>query len=259
MNGSKRRINSTGRRRIPHRCIDVVMPDGLADEPLMANISLDLRDQGFPGSASVVFEAYRRSSGMRFDLGTIDAPCIPDPIILDKIDRSGSVLFRLKVVDSQTESGLLIGSAERIRPKGEGKDERRRSLLPVRYSDMQSDVWKVEIEHGDRPILFINKRIPEVRNKLQTDPVMQGVLLPAAFRFVLQELVRLTDSEAYDDDQSDWKKDWLEFCRISFGIQDDPRDFDNDTEKRDWIDNVVQQFCSDKNFMRKIQQTLEDT
>lgn len=257
MSSVKRRINSTGRKRIERKCIEINMMECLPGEPLSASVTLDLQEQGFPGSASVVIEAYRRSSGMRFDCGTVDTPSVPEPLVLTEVDRGGSVLFRLKVIDNDLEPGKLLGSAERLRPKDGDDSEDRRSIFPVLNRDLEEDVWKVEIEHGDGPKLILNTRVPnfsyEVRNNLMT----QGTLLPAALRFVLEELVRLSDT-GESEDESDWKEKWLRYCDAELGIKDDPRNLQGDEAKKDWIDYAAKKFCEKYNFVGRMKDSSEN-
>lgn len=255
MSSAKRRINSTGRRRIGRECIEISMLECPPDEPLKAKVCLKLQKQGFPGGASVAIEAYHRSSGMRFDCGTIEALSIPDVLVLSEVDKSGSVLFRLKVIDNDTEPGKLLGSAERLKPKSEEDSEGRRSIFPILYRDLTHDVWKVEIEQGDGPKLIINKRMPSFAHKLHESPMMQGLLLPAALRFVLQELVSLSET-GESEEEPGWKEDWLEYCCSELGADDDPRELIDEISKKNWIDDVVMRFCENLSFVEKIRSSV---
>ena len=257
MSSAKRRINSTGRKRIGRECIEINLLDCLPHEPLMATVSLDLSTQGFPGDSLVAIEAYHRSSSMRFDCGTIDDLRVPDILILNNIDRSGAVLFRLKVINNNAELGKLLGSAERLRPKSQGISEGRRSLFPIEYRDMGGELWRVEIAYGDRPTLLVNTRIPGFNYKLQENPMMQGLLLPAALRFVLQELVS-SDGTGENDDERGWKDEWFEYCNTELGREHDPRDFRDDDQKKDWIDETVLRFCENLSFVDRIRSAPEE-
>lgn len=258
MSTAKRRINSTGRKRIGRECIEISMLETGTDEPLKAKIDLKLHNQGFPSGARVAVEAYHRSSGMRFDCGTVDAPEIPDVLVLSEVDKSGSVLFRLKVVDNDAEPGKLIASAERLKPRSEDDSENRRSIFPILYRDLRHDVWKVEIEQGDRPVLIVNKRIPGFAHKLLESPMMQGLLLPAALRIVLKELVRVSET-GESEDEPGWKEEWLEYCRAELGAEDDPREFPDDSAREDWIDEVVMRFCENLSLIEKIRNASEES
>jgi hypothetical protein len=172
------------------------------------------------------------------------------------VDKSGSVLFRLKVVDNEVEPGKLLGSAERLKPRSEDDGENRRSIFPILYRDLQHDVWKVEIEQGDRPVLIVNKRIPGFSHKLLESPMMQGLLLPAALRVVLKQLVRVSET-GENEDEAGWQEEWLEYCRRELGAHDDPRDLADETAKEDWIDEVVMRFCENLALIEKIRNVSE--
>ena len=157
---SKRRINSTGRKRITRENIDIRMIPAAPGEILRASAAVDLSSYQFPPDALLAIEAYHRSSGMRFDCGTVGSQNIPPILLLDQVDQSGSVLFRVKVTDSGSERGRLLGSAERIQPLSEDEDKNRRALFPVLYRSLGEQVWKVEINSGDRPKLVLNRDVP---------------------------------------------------------------------------------------------------
>ena len=251
MRSSIRRINSTGRKRINRRHIKIEMLSSAPGEPLKAKATLALDSYEFPASSLVVIEAYHRSSGMRFDCGTIDALSVPAPLVLTDVDRSGSALFRLKVIDDYAEPGKLLGSAERIEAEREAKGEDFRSLFPVDYRDLGHDVWKVEIEPGGRPILIINKRIPGFLPRVLENPLTVGIFLSGAFRFVLQEIIRETVTEE-DDEGLGWKEDWLEYCKAELGAVDDPRDYRDEERAKNWVDDMVNRFCENKAFIDKM-------
>lgn len=251
MSSVKRRINSTGRKRIGRECVEISMLDTGPDEPLRAKIQLDLKKIDFPSGAQISIEAYHRSSSMRFDCGTVLQPKVPDFLVLSEIDRGATVLFRLKVVDNQIEPGKLLGAAERLRPKDEAEIDGRRSLFPIVYKDLQSDVWRVSIEPGSRPVLVVNKRIPGFSHKLVGSPLMQGLLLPAALRFVLSELVTQSDT-GEDSDEVGWKDEWLEYCQNELEADGDPREFVEEEDKANWIDAVVTRFAANADFISRI-------
>lgn len=249
MAGAKKRINSTGRKRINRESIDIRLLTAVPGQPLQAKASLDIAALGFPGSATVAIEAYHRSSGMRFDCGTIDALAIP-VMVLDQIDQGGNILFRVKVVDNDNEQGKLLGSAERIQPRSDDADEGQRPLLPVQYRDLGAEVWKVDIVHGGRPTLIINSRMTGFSHRLQDNPLVQGLLLPAVFRIILERITSGSDTGDEDEDESGWVDDWLKYCKAEFGA-DDPDDLDPE-RKHDWVEDLIKKFCDKKSFIKRI-------
>ena len=252
---TKQRINSTGRKRIGRECIEINLVEHEIDEPMRVKISINLENQGFPNDAVVIIEAYYRSSGMWFNCGTVGEPKISDVFVLSELDSTGSVLFRLKVVDSVVEPGKLLGSAERLKLRSEDGRGERRSIFPVIFRDLKDDVWKVDIQPGDCPVLIINKRIPQFKRRLKESWVMQGLLLPSALRFVLKALVNRADACETDDEPS-WIEEWLEYCREELGEESDPRDL-SDENKEYWIDDIVTRFCKNQKFVERIAEEFD--
>lgn len=248
----KRRINSTGRKRIMRADIKISMLEALPGEPLQARAELNLVDYGFPPDAQVTIEAYHRASGQRFNCNTVEALNIPSPLVLDEVDHSGTVLFRVKVVNNEEPLGQLLGSAERIQPKSETDNKGKKPLFPVLHRDIGAEIWKVELGPDHGPNLVLNNRLPDFRHRLQQDPLLQGLMLPAALRIVLEALIK--DSDGIVDDDEDWKTDWKEFCKSGLSIHEGPPGLGSEEEeKAEWIDNVIKKFSKKHNFLKKIQ------
>ena len=66
MSSARRRINSTGRKKIPQDKIDLRILTTVHGEPLKAKLTIDLDALGLPPTAALSVEAYHRSSAMRF-------------------------------------------------------------------------------------------------------------------------------------------------------------------------------------------------
>jgi hypothetical protein len=250
MTAVKRRINFTGRKRIPHTLISVRLRPLEAGKSLQATASFDLGSLGFPPKSPVIFEAYQRSQGMRFEVGTVAEPVVPEQFSLDEIDPGDSVLFRVKVVDD-CGSGLILGAAHRLRPDSSETPDGRRSLFPVDQLDLGSEVWRVRITDAG-PRLQLHFRLPQLLSKLETEPLVQGLLLPQALRQVLTDLV--ADSADDEGDDTSWKSDWLKYCGETLGMAN-PIDLPED-ERLGWVDDGVRKFARDCNFVDRIKSSM---
>ena len=255
---AKRRINSTGRLRIRHQSIKVSMAEVVSGQPLQVRASIDLETYRFPTSASVILEAYYRSSNMRIDCGTVGSLRIPPIITLNELDNRGSVLFRLKVVDREYKQGKLLGSAESIRAD-EGEQLSKRSIFPVITRDLGDELWKVEVNEELGPKLIINASVPELRSALEEKENWRSkaFVLPVALRIVLGELVQIIRRE-FNGDQIDairkdcaWVADWLEFCREKLDSSLDLQ-AEQDSNDEDWIDVTVENFCRNHCFVQNV-------
>jgi hypothetical protein len=248
MSTVRKRINSTGRKRIPRERVNLTLLPVRPDEPLRAVATVRLDGLGFAGDAGVVLEAYQRSSAMRMELGTVEQYAIPEPIVLSELDPGVVPLFRLKIVDNNWQKGKLLGAAERLRPDSDDTPDGRESLFPVRFVELHDEVWKLQMD-GAGPCLLLNCRIPTLKSEIQRNPLIAGILLPAALRGVLEDLAR--DANETEEDDTAWKSKWLRYCREELGIDDDPGPLSED-ERKGWVDDGVRAFCKSAKFMAKI-------
>ena len=135
----KRRINSTGRLRIPHERVSVALLPHGGDGIPRARAGAELGELPFPKSAALILEAYQRmTTSMRFDCGTVAEPAIPETLVLEDIDPAAPVLFRLKVVDRDEHPGRLLGAASRLRPNIDDSLDARSSLFPIERRELHS-------------------------------------------------------------------------------------------------------------------------
>jgi hypothetical protein len=252
---AKRRINHTNRKRIGQEAVDIRLLETLPGTPPRATAELKLEGMGFPDSAVVAIEAYRSSSLMRFDCGTVGNLKVPELMVLDEIDAGGNIQFRVKVVDPETMVGRLLGAAARIRPKSKDDNEQgRRSLLPVRFDDLGAEIWRVSGDDDEAPALVLNMKASGLETRILHDPMVRGLVMPAAFRVVLERLT--TSSAPDDDDEEDWKREWHRFCVEELEVEGSPWEGDRE-EKTKWIDEAVSAFASRAQFLDRIRTAAE--
>lgn len=253
MSGTKRRINSTGRRRIKVEHIDVRMQPLNAGEPPIASVKLELGEYGFPASANVVLEAYQRLTSVRFEFGTLSDMKVPDHLRLEGLDRAIPVLFRLKVVDADSRPGLILGSAEHVRPNSGDEGDNRKSIFPIHELDLEDHVWRVYVDEAG-PVLQLNNRVAGFKHSLLENPLLLGVILPAALRSVLSVLA--DDPPQGVDDDDEWKTQWLQYLTTSLDLDEELSDLP-DEEIPDWIEEAVRRFSKSHRFIDRIRDFRE--
>lgn len=252
MSSAKRRINSTGRRKISQDKIDLRILPAVVGEPMRAKVGIDLESLDLPSSASISVEAYHRSTAMRFDCGTVGAKKIPDLLSLDELNQAGGVLFRIKIVDRENQQGKILASADRVRPLIEGDDIGRKSIFPVEYRDLGQEIWRVDIDDDAGPLLLLNSKLPALMHRIHENPIVAGALMPAAFRVVL---LHLAFHPSEDDEAGEgWKADWKRFCREGLGGEEEPEDPEDDDARELWIDDIVRRYCDAKAFVESAKQ-----
>ncbi len=211
----KRRINSTGRKSISRELVSIRVVEPAAPNlppSFTANLS-KLSELGLAEEARVYVEPYvtRSSALMRFDFGPVSVPVTPFDTSLTELDAGGRILFRVKVVDQSGEVGKILAAANALRPIDEKRDENdRRAILPVASDDLGEAVWELDLQTTARPELVINNRIPGLMDRLKTDPLLQGAILPAAISQILRYVLDPTDATI--DDEIDWVRDWRQWA-----------------------------------------------
>jgi hypothetical protein len=242
----QRRLNSTGRVRLTRESIHVELEqpaDAMAFPWISARI--DLKEFDFPGDAVVSLEAYYRSSSMRFPCGTVGEQIIPTRMILSDIDRGGAIKFRLLVIASDG-SGRILGAAEGLRPATKGESRDRQPLLTMRETNLGNELWRIEVDSRTGPILCVNSAVSGLAAQIRESPLLQGLVLPHAFRIILEEL----GSEGEEDEDDYWGEDWRKFL-VEIGVTEEPDESDPDVVT-DWIESAVETFCNLKNFVSRI-------
>jgi hypothetical protein len=210
----KRRINYTGRKGIPVENIAIRLEEHGPGEPrtFSANLS-KLAELGLDKTGHVYVEPYVRSSSMRLSFGTVGAIVSPADTKLSEIDSGGSVLFRVKVVDESTEVGKILAAANHIRPVDEtDEQDDEKAILPLRLRDLGEAIWLVDVDGQARPELVLNNRIPLLAERLKSDPLIQGIVIPHAMKAVM--CACMADEV---DESLEWVRDWRKFIAALLG------------------------------------------
>jgi len=240
----KRRFNYTDRKRITLNriSIDISKKDNTV-EYFTANIKLD--DMSLPDSAKVYVEAYHRTNLMRYDFGSVGVISPPEDTDLSQLANYENLRFRIIVVDESNERGLLLASADKIRPTAAYL---KRSILPVSFDDLGRQVWKMDYS-GDEPLLLLNERIPNIHNIARTDPRFRLFIYPAVVREIFAHMFLIDKVNDIDEPEQEWHVNWLRFAKRF--ITDDSFSqvelYDGEFNPDDvlnWIDKIVDEFCS---------------
>jgi len=246
-----KRINSTGRKRIPRKNVDIrILAYDEGQSPEVSVNLTKLTEGEYPRNAIIILEAIQRSVGMRFNCGTIGNPNIPSSIKLDRLDPGESFSFRLKVVEGDASSGRMLGAASGIRAASQDDpdDEGALTILHVVPRELGDEIWRVDLNPDSGPELALNKRIPGLKERLMKDNMLKGMVLPAALRLVLKEIWK----DIASCEEGSWQNNWNIFCR-SLGAEELEED-DPDT----WIDNMVKMFCRKHGFVNLALQSMKE-
>lgn len=231
-----RRLNFTGRKRIRREDVRILVTrrEGL---PAVFKVALNLSEYGLPPDAPVFFEAYRQTSWMRFNGGTVASIATCEFELTEFGDPDG-VLFRVRVGSPTPHDRRILAEADQISGSSTGEGPQgRESLLPVKGEDLGDLLWEIDFD-GVRPLLKINARLDW--RALARHPAFEALVLPAALREILQAAVR--EEGADPDDTKTWWGQWVRFATKLPGVPPLDRDAAED-EKREWVEEAVRAFA----------------
>lgn len=247
MTSRVRHLNFTGRRRIRKQHVPVSLGH-MSDGGTYFDISLGLDPYRFPDEAPVFVEAYVGETVLRFPWGTVGGLEVPKSTSIDPLILEGRPLFRVKVLDPSGGS-KLIGLGDKIPATHPDDGEQTSGLLLIQTRDLGESAWKIETEYEDKVVLVLNKRIPDIRGRLRSDPLYRALIVPEAVRSVFRSIVWTRQLDEADD--KEWMEPWLTFAEENFGYTRDR--FSQDPEDAlQAIEDFVEEFSRKNRFCSSI-------
>lgn len=241
-----RRYNFTARIELKNS--NVSIRTYRKDKQLFFDASINLQDYNLPENAKVFVEPYYRNSYLRFYFGTVNNLKPPKNRSLSGLNVNSNILFRVKIVDDSGIDGLIIGHLKSLIPENEGEEsENRLPLLYTEFKNINEEPWRVIV--NPFPTLEINNKIIDVESRLVNDPVFNSLIIPAAFRSILIELLK--QDNPFDIDTEHWSGRWVIFIKEKLHISDEPSS-ESDQDQIRWINSVCNSFCSFNQFVSKI-------
>ena len=113
----------------------------------------------------------------------------------------------------------------------------------MRESDIGNELWKIEVDYRTGPVLIVNNRISGLATQVRTLPLLQGLILPHAFRAILQNLN--PGGESDDDDL--WGDNWRQFL-TELGVATEAEDPNDPDSVDEWVESAVTAFADLKEF-----------
>jgi hypothetical protein len=148
-----KRVNFTGRRRIPRAKVDIEVYDGT---PRSFDATINLEELQLLPEAAVFLEATSRGSTVikRFAFGEVGCIRPPEDRSLTEVEGE-NIFFTLKVVNLTDRR--LLGIAEHIRPQRAGKQTAagRRGILPVEPAELGQELWRLQFGEQDVFLLVL--------------------------------------------------------------------------------------------------------
>ena len=241
----RRHFNYTGRTRITRDQATINILDEQVDGRPVFVLHLRLRrDSAYPDNALIRVEANRSNVVQRWDYGTYGNRIEPTLHERRLTEVESSSFFRVFVVEP--ESGKLLGLADKIRPIQPAD-----SLVPLLEDDgtkLGREIWRVEFEGDEGPVLLVNNNVPNIGDITRSDKAFRSLVMPQVLRQVLRQIVFVNEDKP-DDDEGGWSADWFNFVDglgvtrpdLNWGeIESDPAQVE---QAQEWIDEAVMAFA----------------
>lgn len=238
-----KRLNFTGRRKIPQRSFNLTLSDA-EDGTLSGSLSFseDLLP-GYPSDSRITVEAYMGPRQQRFRLGETGSFTGCVNLVLNRFSVGECPLFRIKIVRSEPDDGMILGWADRISPAIRDRDgDAQKAILPVIARDLGDEIWQLEFSDPFRPVLLVNSRISvakEITSIARNDADFRALAFPAVLREILQRIYLIEDGPPDEDCP------WGAFAE-KLGAGDPPEDGDDENHDSDvceWIERAVRLFA----------------
>ncbi len=246
MSTGTRRLNYTRRQRLKRENVAITIHQPRESDPPVMSASVDLTSYALPSDANVLIEAYRHTAWQRFEFGTVGAVRVPEDRVLRDFGAAEGVQFRVKVVEPLSHGATaarILAQADGIKPNQDGP---RRSLLPLDPDpSLKDEVWRLEIDENDGPLVKVSTHLVRDRHALARSPAFLTLVLPEVFRHVLKWA--LADGLPGDDEWDTPRGRWIRFGCGLLGQNEPPDDLDDRDEGADardaWIEQTVVRFC----------------
>jgi hypothetical protein len=229
-----RQINHTGRKRISHAAVRIVLREDKGR--LTFDATRKLGEYALPPDAHVWLEAYRQASWMQFSWGRVSEPVLPVERWLDDFDSGDGVHFRIRVT-SASESHRILAEADRIPCESLDGNSQGQSLLPIRVGDLGHEVWRLEID-GDTPTLVVNRSVGDGKALART-PEFAALVYPAVVRAIFTRVL-LDEDFLPEEDEAGWRGQWARFARQYLGVEEIP---DSRESRRLWIEDAANAYA----------------
>lgn len=238
-----KRVNFTGRRRVPRDRVFVEVHDG---QPRTFDATINLGGIDLLPSAAVVLEAMCAGNSVvsRFDFGTVESIVSPECRRLSELNGE-HVFFNLKVIDRSERFGRIVGIAENVRAAKGGQQTAigRRGILPIERVDLGPQLWRLEYREHD-VFLLVNKRVPDLAVRAGSDPLFYAVVYPQIIRDILARAL-FFESPDLDGEDDKWPTLWTRFGVALHPLRQRPPIADEEeNEAREWIEEVAKAFCA---------------
>ncbi|ESX34543.1 MULTISPECIES: hypothetical protein [unclassified Mesorhizobium] len=233
-----RTIRLTGRRQLAKSSVAVRVTEVGEKRLLTIAITDPKVFRGFPEDARISVRLTENKQMESVQFGAVGSPRHATEI---NNTSFGDPSCQLRVASASTDQlGLLLGSSDswRLNSEKEHQEGGSKGILRFLPKDIAPRVWKLDIQENAHPVVQIDKRIPDARTWVRTDPVFISAVLPAILYQVFDDV--LSQDSPQD---TPWMKDWIMWADSVMPGKPPPASSDEVGDRRRWIEDLIDSFC----------------
>ena len=234
----KRTIIPQDRKKLKHEDISLNIKE--EENSLKVEVKLTIEKDDYPQNAKIILEAYNRVNMHRIELDRVqnyeDEKQVFDLPFSTHI--RAKINFRLKIINP--ENYKLLGYAEKLK-----EEKYVKSLLVINDKDDKvTNIFQIDFENEDNPILYLNPRLSSVIDKLKP------IIAEMAFKDILTYLLNNEDRiENFEEHK------WFKFADGLVPRQDkDGHKEDNEN----WIKQVLCKFSEENKVIEPIEKIFKE-
>ena len=146
-----------------------------------------------------------------------------------------SCQLRIVAPDGQ-QLGMLLGSTDTWSLNADPMTHQtgKKGILCFQPDDIAPRAWKLDVRDDDYPVVYVDKRIPDTRTWVKTDPIFVGFVLPAIVAQVFDDIFQQTA-----EPDADWIKDWFAWADALMPGNKPPFGATH-RERKDWIELLIE-------------------
>lgn len=241
----RRTIHLTGRRQIPTSAFDFEITD--LDGRKVAYLSArNIKVlEGYPASSVVKVKLVENKLVETLEYGPISKLSTVTELSQESF-QAPSCQIRIVGRDGEN-SGKLLAST---RPWTFKSDAETEGILLFQAADTAPRLWRLEIREQERPILYVDKNIPNVSTWSKSDPVFAACIFPhvieRVFSTVLDERSRPEDG---------WMAEWLDWADSMMPGAEAP--FSDVEAHAKWIDSLIDTFAAKHKLAASVLRGME--
>ncbi|PLY00757.1 MAG: hypothetical protein C0623_06615 [Desulfuromonas sp.] len=229
--------NPTGLKNIDKQRI-VIAVEKNGGSPSFNLSKLDVANLGIDADSKVICIARAGKTSHRIELGTV-GDFDKKFYNIDGLDESAPLRFRLLI--REPDRPKLVATAENLKPHSEDEEEGE-SLMAVEPVDLGQLLWRCEVT-AEGPVLQVNSRVFPHASSAQNYVPFATMVLPEAFRNVLDEICK---NRLRVDDEDDWMYHWGQWLE-HVGAGKPPASDDED-DLNEWKEGAVEAFSNKYKF-----------